>query len=306
MSRPSSTSSPHAFLGFGFALAATVIWSGNFIVARGLADAFPPVSIAFFRWLIATVVLLPFGLPSLLRQWEEVRGNLGHLLVTSFLGITLFNTLIYIAGRHTTAMNLSLIAVFSPVFIIVLARIFMHDPITPHRLMGVVLAVVGVVFLTTSGDLGVLARLTFNPGDLLMLAATAVFAAYSILLRRKPREIEPTTYLTATFILGLVMLVPWAVWEWTNHPLAMPPSSVIGSLVFIGMGPALLAYVCWTRAVASIGPVKAGIVYYSLPLFSGIEAWMILGEHMTWVHGVAGVTIVTGIVVATVGKDRRI
>ena len=302
MSRPSSTSSPHAFLGFGFALAATVIWSGNFIVARGLAEAFPPVSIAFFRWLIATVVLLPFGLPSLIRQWGDVRANMGHLLVTSFLGITLFNTLIYIAGKHTTAMNLSLIAVFSPVFIIVLARIFMHDPITPRRLTGVALAVAGVVLLTTSGDLHVLARLTFNPGDLLMVAATAVFAAYSILLRRKPREIEPTTYLTATFILGLIMLVPWVGWEWTNHPLTMPDSTVIGSLVFIGIGPALLAYVCWTRAIAAIGPVKAGIVYYSLPLFSGIEAWMILGEHMTWVHGVAGATIVSGIVVATMGR----
>jgi drug/metabolite transporter (DMT)-like permease len=199
-------------------------------------------------------------------------------------------------------MNLSLIAVFSPVFIIVLARIFMQDPITPRRLMGVALAVAGVLMLTTSGDLGVLARLSFNPGDMLMLAATAVFAAYSILLRRQPREIEPTTYLTATFLFGLLMLVPWAAWEWASQPLTMPGVTVIGSLVFTGIGPALLAYVCWTRAVAAIGPVKAGIVYYSLPLFSGIEAWMILGEHLTWIHGLAGVTIIAGIVVATVGK----
>ncbi|GAU08772.1 DMT family transporter [Desulfoplanes formicivorans] len=298
-------SSSRVVLGYGFALAATVIWSGNFIVARGLADAFPPVSIAFFRWLIASVVLLPFGLPALIRQRAEVWANMPHLVGSAFLGITLFNTLIYIAGQHTTAMNLSLIAVFSPVFIIILARIWMHDPITPQRLLGVFLAVLGVVILTTSGHLRVLARLTFNPGDVLMLAATAVFAVYSILLRRKPRDIEPTVYLTATFLLGLVMLVPWAAWEWMHHPLAMPGPAVLGSLCFVGIGPALVAYVCWTKAVAAVGPVKAGIVYYALPLFSGIEAWMILGESMTWIHVLAGGTIIAGIVTATVERAQK-
>jgi drug/metabolite transporter (DMT)-like permease len=302
MSCPASSRAPRALLGYGFALAATIIWSGNFIVARGLAETFPPVSIAFFRWLVATLALLPFGLAPLIRQRTLVRTHLRHLLVSAFLGITLFNTLIYIAGQHTTAMNLSLIAVFSPVWIIVLARIFMHDPLTPRRLLGVVLAVAGVVLLTTSGDLTVLARLTFNPGDLLMVAATVVFAVYSVLLRKKPTDMDPTTYLTVTFVLGLIMLVPWAVWEWICHPLTMPGPAVVGSLVFIGIGPALLSYVCWTRAVASIGPVKAGMVYYSLPLFSGTLAWMILGESLTWVHGTAGAMIIAGILTATVER----
>jgi drug/metabolite transporter (DMT)-like permease len=297
-----SKSPSQAVLGFGFALVATIIWSGNFIVARGLAETFPPVSIAFFRWLVATVILLPFGLPHFVRQWALVRSNLPHLVVSAFLGITLFNTLIYIAGKHTTAMNLSLIAVFSPVWIIVLARIFMHEPLTFRRLAGVALAVIGVVVLTTSGDLSILTRLTFNPGDLLMVAATAVFAIYSILIRQKPRDIEPTTYLTATFLFGLIMLIPWVIWEWARHPLTMPGSGVVASLVFIGIGPALLSYVCWTRAVASIGPVKAGMVYYSLPLFSGTLAWMILGESLTWVHGTAGAMIIAGILTATVER----
>jgi drug/metabolite transporter (DMT)-like permease len=152
--------------------------------------------------------------------------------------------------------------------------------------------------------LSILTRLTFNPGDLLMVAATAVFAIYSILIRQKPRDIEPTTYLTATFLFGLIMLIPWVVWEWTRHPLTMPGSWVVASLVFVGIGPALVSYVCWTRAVASIGPVKAGIVYYSLPLFSGVLAWTILGESMTWVHGTAGAMIIAGILTATVERKR--
>jgi len=295
---------PHipAKSGYIFALLATIIWSGNFIVARGLADEFSPVLLAFFRWLTASIVLLPFGLPGLIREWKEVRANLFHLILSSFLGITIFNTLIYIAGKHTTAMNLSLIAVFSPVFIILLARIFLHDPITLRRLVGLLLAISGVIVLTTQGDISLLTNLQFNIGDLWMILATAIFAAYSILVRRKPPHISPTTYLTATFFFGLLMLVPWAAWDWMCTPPSMPSAHVIGSVLFVGIGPALISYMCWNKAVASIGPVKSGMVYYSLPLFSGLEAWLFLDENITWIHGLAGVLIILGISVATTRK----
>jgi drug/metabolite transporter (DMT)-like permease len=302
MSRiPEQTHIP-ARSGYIFAFLATIIWSGNFIVARGLADEFSPVLLAFFRWLTASVVLLPFGLPGLIREWKEVRANLGHLIPSAFLGVTIFNTLIYIAGKHTTAMNLSLIAVFSPVFIILLARIVLNDPITLRRLTGLTLAIIGVIVLTTKGNLSLLATLRLNIGDLWMLLATAIFAAYSILVRRKPRHISPTTYLTATFFFGLLMLIPWAAWDWAANPPVMPSGHVIGSILFIGIGPALICYLFWNKAIASIGPVKAGMVYYSLPLFSGLEAWLLLGEKITWIHALAGLLIIAGISVATTKK----
>jgi drug/metabolite transporter (DMT)-like permease len=284
--------------GYLLALLATVIWSGNFIVARGLAQEIAPVTLAFFRWLTASVVLLPFALPGLIGQRRELLANMGHLVPTALLGVTLFNTLIYIAGHQTTALNLSLIAVFTPVFIIVLARLFLGDPITRWRLFGVLLAVAGVVTLATNGDWSRLSSLAFNSGDLWMLLATLIFAAYTILVRRKPPSIGPTAYLGATFFLGLLMLTPWAIWEWSANPPVFPPLHVVGSILYIGVGASLISYLFWNRAVATIGPAKAGVVYYSLPLFSGVEAWLILGEEVAWLHGVAGVLIISGILLA--------
>jgi drug/metabolite transporter (DMT)-like permease len=284
--------------GYLFALMSTVIWSGNFIVARGLSSEIAPVTLAFSRWTTATVVLLPFAIGALYRQRTELLSSLRHLIPTAFMGVTVFNTLIYIAGHKTTALNLSLIAIFSPVFIIILAHIFLNDRITVTRLCGVVLSVLGVVMLTTRGDLGLLFELQFNEGDLLMLFATLIFAVYTILVRRKPVALLPTAYLCANFILGWIMLLPWVLWEWTYAPPVMPAPHVLGSILYIGVGASLLAYLFWNYAIASIGPAKAGIVYYSLPLFCGIEAWLILGEAITWVHGLSGFLIVCGIFIA--------
>ncbi|SIO27802.1 DMT family transporter [Halodesulfovibrio marinisediminis] len=284
--------------GYLFALMATVIWSGNFIIARGLSNEIAPVTLAFCRWTTAMIALLPFAASVMFRQRKEIFASLRHLIPTAFLGVTVFNTIIYIAGHKTTALNLSLIAIISPVFIIILAHIFLNDRVTLTRLGGVALSVFGVVLLTTRGDLGLLLQLQFNEGDLLMLFATFIFAVYTILVRRKPVTISPTAYLGANFVLGWIMLLPWVLWEWTYAPLVMPAPHVLGVFLYIGVGASLLAYLFWNYAIAAIGPAKSAIVYYSLPLFCGIEAWLILGETITWVHGLSGLLIVCGIVIA--------
>lgn len=285
--------------GYIYALLATVIWSGNFIVARGLVDDIDPVSLSFYRWFTATIVLLPFAAKALARQRQVIARNLWHLVCIAFLGVTIFNTIVYIAGHQTTALNLSLIAVFAPVFIILLARIFLGEPITWQRLAGIVLSSAGVVTLAVHGEFARLAGLQFNQGDLWMLLATFIFAVYTILVRNKPTEIEPTTYLAATFLFGLIMMLPWVAWQWAATPPTLPSAHVLGSVVYIGVGASLLSYLFWNRAVASIGPSTAGMVYYSLPLFCGLEAWLILGEQITWTHAISGIAIIGGILLAT-------
>jgi len=111
-------------LGCFFALGATAIWSGNFIIARGLNESIPPISLAFWRWVVAVVVFLPFALKPLIVEWDIIKENILYLSITSLLGITIFNTLIYFAGHTTTAINLSLISITFPVFIVILSRIF--------------------------------------------------------------------------------------------------------------------------------------------------------------------------------------
>jgi len=277
------------------ALAATVIWSGNFVIARGVADAIPPATLAFFRWAVACVALAPFAWKPLRREWPQLRRNAGYLALTALLGVTLFNTLIYLAGRSTETLNLSLISTCIPAFILLLSRIFLGEALTPARLGGLAAALAGVLLLTTRGHPETLLALQPNPGDLWMLLAALLFAAYSILVRRKPESIGPTALLGASFGLGLLFLLPWTALEVALGPSPKFSPPVLGAIAYIGLGASLAAYWLWSRALTDIGPSRAGIIYYSLPLFSGIEAALLLGEPITWVHLASGALIIGGI-----------
>ncbi len=293
------------FWGIICALAATIIWSGNFIVARGLSGQFPPVQLAWYRWLVATAVLLPFGLREILREWERIKANIPYLSLTALIGVTVFNTLIYIAGQYTTALNLALIATFTPIFILILSRLFLNESITLRKITGIFISVFGVVSLVTKGDYSRLAGLDLNSGDLGMLMASGLFAAYSILVRKKPREMGQTAFLCAIFTLGLLFLSPWALWENLRGGAVIFSAEVIGAIFYIGIGASLISFLLWNRAVLFIGPTRAGFIYYSLPLFSGIEALLILGEPVTTAHFYSGVFIIGGIVLATKPYDLK-
>ena len=178
-----------ALSGYLFALGATAIWSGNFIVARGLSDIVPPISLAFWRWVVAVIAFLPFALKPAIAERQQLLQNIRYLSVTALLGVTVFNTLIYVASHTTSALNLSLIAITFPIFIIVLSRLFYGEKITANKLLGVALVTMGVVVLITKGKLSVLHDISFAVGDLWMLSASVIFAIYSILVKQKPKNI---------------------------------------------------------------------------------------------------------------------
>ena len=283
------------------AFAATIIWSGNFIIARGVSGQIGPVTLAFFRWTVASLAVVPLAWSGVRRDWPVIRKNWKYLLVTAFLGVTVFNTLLYIGGRSTAALNLSLISTSFPVFIVLLSRIFLGEPISYRRLGGIALSIGGIALLLTKGELSRLAAMTFSEGDIWMLLASVIFAVYSLLVRRKPRELGDATFLAATFWPGLLMLVPWMLWERTVTPWPTFTPTIIACILYIGLLAALMAYFCWNNAVARIGPAKAGFIYYSLPVFSGLEAYLILGEPITLVHLISAVCIVGGIYISSKG-----
>ncbi len=280
-------------------MAATAIWSGNFIVARILADSVPPVTLVVLRSVIAALILLPFVARTLGREIEAIRKHIGYLALTAFLGVTMCNTLLYVAAVTSNALNLSLIAIFSPAFTVVLARLFLYDPLTLRRIAGLVPATAGVVFLVTKGQIHRLTDLTFTEGDFWMLGQALSFALYSILVRKKPQELSPMTVLFSLFVLGMIFVLPWLDWEQCGSMVVELSPTMMGAILYLGVGPSLLAYLCWNKSVAIIGPSRAAFVYYCLPLFSGVEGLFFLTEPVSFVHVVSGVLILGGVILAT-------
>ena len=292
--------------GYLCAIAATMFWSGNFIIARELNDSVAPVSLAFGRWLVATLALFPFAIRPLLREWACVKENLGYLAVTALTGVTLFNTLLYMGGQTTGALNLSLISITSPIFMVIFARIFYGESLTFYKAAGIFLVAAGVIALITRGQLSRLLNLTFSIGDLWMLTGAMIFAIYSILVIKKPRQLGMWAFQLSTFILGLTFLLPLLAWEVAVAGPSHFHAGAIWSILYLGVFASLFSFVLWNQSILLIGVSKTGMVYYTLPIFSGVMAWHFLGEGIGWLHLASGVLIVAGIVLANRESKRKL
>ncbi len=286
-----------------FALLATAVWSGNFIVGRGLAEAVPPITLATLRWSIAFIAVLPLAFTSVKRDWPHVLQHKWYYIITALFGISTFNTLIYVAGHTVPAINLSLEAVTSPLFTIILARIFFGEAITLTRLLGIFVVVCGVLLLISKGNLELLYGLHFQAGDLIMLLAAFLFAVYNILVRKKPAGASTLTFLVVTFGLGELFLLPLAAWELGAGNVIHWSPTVIFAAAYIGIGASLFSFWCWGLAIERIGAIRASMIYYALPVFCGIEAVLLLGEPVLWVHYVGGALILSGVILAT--RERK-
>lgn len=296
---PKSSGEEHPLLGYGLALAATAIWSFNFIVARGLSDSVPPVTLAFLRWSTAAILLLPFGIRPFFRDYKVIRKNLGYLSLTAFLLVTVFNTLIYIAAHTSKAVTLSLIAASSPIFIVFFAYLFLGTPLSLPKIIGLIAATVGVALLVTKGDLSQVLEHGVSGGDAWMILAASIFGAYSILVRFKPKDLGAVAFLCSTLLLGLLFLLPWLLWELQAGDKISLSSAAIAAIIYLGIGPSLVAFLCWNKAIMLIGPVHSAFVYYSLPIFSAIEGAVILGEPVHPVDLLSGALIMMGVIIAT-------
>ena len=291
--------------GYSCALLAVVIWSGNFVVARAVAGLIPPWQCNFWRWFIALIILLPFAKRHWRTDWPAIKKNWRGLSVLGILGVTLLNTFIYKAGQTTESINMALLVPTAPIVILILSRILYAEPISPRRMAGVLVVLLGVSILVSRGDWDRLAHLRFNEGDLWALGGVLSFGLYSLFIRQRNTDISPIGFSVATFALGLLYSLPFTAIEAVMLPTPHLSTPLVISVLYAGIGCSALSFWLWTVAIDRIGPVRAGMVYYSLPVFAGIAAMLILGEIVTPAQMVGGALVITGIIVATVVMPQR-
>lgn len=287
-------------LGYMAALAATVLWAGNYVIARGVADSIPPVQLNVWRWVVAFVCMFALALPKLRADWPGIRRSLSYLAFMGFVGVTCVNALFYKAGQTTESLNMALIVPTAPVIILLLSRYIYNEPITPRRWLGLIVVLTGVLTLIGRGSLENLLAVRFTSGDFWALSGAACFGVYSLFVRIRPKDISVPGFNAAMFALGIVFSLPVLIWEIYALPAPIWNMPVIASVLYLGVGCSFLAYLCWTFAIEAIGPVSCGMVYYTLPLVAAIEGLYILGEPITPMHVVGGGFIVAGIITATV------
>ena len=289
----------NTYTGIAFAVITTIIWSGNFIIARGVYKQIPPVSLAFYRWSLASVIIFFLGYKKFVAEKIFVFKNFKYFFLVALMGITLFNTFIYVAGHTTSAINLALIGTTAaPIFAIIIAAIFLKESITQLRIAGLLFCIAGVVVLISKGSLKTLLAFRFTAGNVWILLSAFVFSIYTVLVKRKPSIISPITFLFVVFIGGTLLLLPLFIAEKIIMPTVQWDGHLLGSILYLGIGASVIAFFCWNSAIARIGSVRTALFGNLIPVFSTLEAVWLLGETITLVHIISGALVITGLVLA--------
>lgn len=274
---------------------APLCWAGNIVLARSVVDIIPPVSLAFWRWTIASLLLWPFAHPHARRDWSLFSRHWKMLFFLSVVGISGFNTLLYLAMHTTTAINGALIQTTMPAVIILISLLAFKEKVTRLQSLGVGLCILGAGLVVLRGRFSTILDLSFVEGDLLMLVAVFLYALYSAFLHRRP-SIHPLSFLIYTFALGALGLLPLYLWELRYSQAFALNVDVVASVLYVAAFPSIVAFFCWNRGVELIGANRAGLFINFIPVFASVMAIIWLGESLEAFHLIGMLLIFGGMV----------
>ena len=276
-----------------------LFWSGNFVLSRGMHAEIPPVSLAFWRWAMALLIIAPFGLRRVYEQRDLLKKHGRFMFFQGLLGVTGFNTLIYIAMQSTTAINAVLVNSCIPVIIVIISWLIYKERLSIKQSIGVLISLSGVLLIIAKGDVAALQQFSFNRGDLLVLAAAVVWAFYSANLRNYPEGLHPIAYQTGIMMIGLIFLIPCYLFELQTGKHMLLNISTILTIGYVALFASVLAFICWTRAIREVGANRAGPFIHLMPVFSTILAIIFLDESLLAYHVKGMVLVFSGIFITT-------
>lgn len=274
-----------------------LFWAGNSIVGRAARDLVPPAALSFWRWTLALALLLPLAWPHLKRDWPVLRAKWPIVALLGALAIGSFNILLYTGLQSTTALNSMLIQSALPALVLVVGALVMGDRTSPRQIAGVLISLIGVLAIIARGDPAMLWGLQLNIGDAIIGGAVLLWALYSVLLRRRP-AVHPLSFLAASMVVGIAVIIPFYVHELLSGRLIVPAMGSALAIAYVSIFPSFLAYLFFNRGVELIGSAATGQYMNVMPLMGAGLAMLFLGEVLHLFHIAGLALIVAGILVA--------
>jgi drug/metabolite transporter (DMT)-like permease len=277
------------------------MWGANGVVSRAAVGQISPMAMVTLRWLVVCAVLLPLVRGDLARNAEALRRSRRFIALMALGGYTGFNVLFYLAGYWTSAVNITLLQGAIPPFVLAGAALFKGIKVTFLQIGGIAVSFIGVGLIATRGDLSNLGALSFNIGDLMLIAACALYAGYTVALRERP-HLPPLVFFAGMAVAAFFASLPFLAAELAMGKTYWPTALGWELVVFVAICPSLLSQLFFMRAVELIGPGRAGIFTNLTPLFGAFFAITLLGEPFHFYHAAALGLGLGGIALAESGK----
>ena len=274
----------------------TLFWSGNFIVGKAASFyEIPPFSLNFYRWLFAGLILLPFTYHEMMSKKKYIFDNIGFFIVLGITSITIFNSTVYYSLYYMQVISGVLMISTIPVWIMFISSILGIENTNKFQIIGVILSLLGVLFIVTKSNLEVIKNLAFNRGDLIMAIGMFAWALYSALLKKKKYEISQITLLEIVIISGLLFLVPIYILEMNLGNQIKIGKPFILTLSYVVIFPGLASFFFWIKGIGIIGANRAGVFLHLMPVFGSIMAIIFFDEKFMFYHLLGAIFIIAGI-----------
>ena len=285
---------------------ATIFWAGNAIAGRVLVGSISPITLSAVRWGFAALFLLPFGW-KVFKPGSALWQNKSRFLVLGLLGVGSYNVLLYLALQTSTAINVTLIGASMPIWMLLIGAVLYQVKPSLLQMLGALVSLVGVTVVLTRGEPASLLSMEVVMGDLFIMLATILWAFYSWMISRPGESTERqwpwAEFLMAQVFIGFMWTMLFEGVEIATGYAFIDLNYWTGALiVFVAIGPSLIAYRCWGLGVNGAGPTVAAFFANLIPLFTALLSAAILGDPPQLFHGLAFVLIVVGILVSSTAR----
>lgn len=277
-------------------LVATILWGGNFVYGRAVADQLPPFTFAFLRWCLAFVIFLPIVWTPLKKEWKQILKYWPIVLAMSLTGIVGFTALLYLALHYTTSINASLVNTSTPILIYIISFIFLKERLSKNQRLGTLISLVGLFFIISKGSLETLLHFSFNRGDILVVAAVICWSFYSFLVKQYAEKLPGHTTFLVSIFMGIIILFPFFIYETLNPTIKVIwTAKSIFAIFYTGIFASIVAFISWNTGVVKLGANKAGIYLNLIPVFATFFAVLFIGESIEPFQVIGGVFAVFGV-----------
>jgi len=272
--------------------------ASNLIVARGGVEYVPPISLAFWRWTIVVILLLPFTYSLLVKNSKIIKKEFKKLFFLGAMGCGVCGAFPFLAGETTTVTNMGIIYTSSPIFIILISAIFFNEKINFTKIIGLVSCLIGVFTIIIKGDLDLLLNLNFTIGDLWMLAAAIGWALYSIYLFYWKSELPIFQRFTLVAFFGAVSLFPFYLIEEIVVERTIFNSEFFLWVLFAAISPGIIAFTLYAMAQKSLGASLTGFTLYIFTIYAAIYGFILFDEQLEIYHLFGTILVFIGVYLA--------
>ncbi len=272
--------------------------ASNLVVARGGVEYVPPISLAFWRWTLVFLILLPFTYASLKKNYKLMKKEFKKLFFLGATGCGICGAFPFLAGQTTTVTNMGIIYTSSPIFIILISSIFFNEKINLIKIIGLISCLFGVFAIIIKGDLYLLINLNFTIGDLWMLAAAIGWALYSIYLFYWKTKLEIFQRFTLIAFFGAISLFPFYIGEEIFFEKTTFSREFFIWVFFAAISPGIIAFTLYTVVQKKLGASLTGFTLYIFTIYGAIYGYLLFEEKLENYHLIGTILVFIGVYLA--------